>query len=61
MSKVSDQNEAAADRIRSLLKDYSAKLKELDEALRKAKDLVKKANAQNTLNAKTLESLQVRK
>lgn len=61
MSELCDQNEAAADRIGSLLKDFNTKLKELDEALKEARDLVKKANAQNGLNVKTLETLQVRK
>lgn len=61
MSELCDQNEAAADRIGNLLTNYNAKLKELDEALKEARDLVKKANAQNGLNAKTLEMLQVRK
>lgn len=61
MSELCDQNEAAADRIGSLLKDFNTKLTELDEALKEARDLVKKANAQNGLNAKTLEILQVRK
>ncbi|XP_037538133.1 laminin subunit alpha-3 [Nematolebias whitei] len=60
MSELCDQNEAAADKIGSLLKDFNTKLKELDEALKEARDLVKKANAQNGLNAKTLEILQKR-
>lgn len=59
MSKQSDQNEAAAEKIRGLLKDYEAKLKDLDKALKDAVDQVKNANAQNGLNAKTLEELQV--
>lgn len=54
-----DQNEAAAEKIRGLLKDYEAKLKELDKALKEAVDFVKKANAQNGLNAQALADLQV--
>ncbi len=59
VSKQLDQNEAAADKIRGLLKGYEAKLKDLDEALKNASDLVKKANAQNGLSAQAMEDLQV--
>lgn len=59
VSKQCDQNEAAAEKIRGLLKGYEAKLKDLDKALKEAADLVKKANAQNGLNAQTLGDLQV--
>uniref|UniRef100_A0A3Q1AX50 Laminin subunit alpha 3 n=1 Tax=Amphiprion ocellaris TaxID=80972 RepID=A0A3Q1AX50_AMPOC len=45
-------------KIRGLLKDYEAKLKDLDKALKEASDLVKKANAQNGLNSKTMGDLQ---
>uniref|UniRef100_A0A669BW71 Laminin subunit alpha 3 n=1 Tax=Oreochromis niloticus TaxID=8128 RepID=A0A669BW71_ORENI len=57
VSKQCDENEAAADQIRGLLEGYEAKLKELDKALKDAADLVKNANAQNGLNAKTLGDL----
>ncbi|XP_019203496.1 laminin subunit alpha-3 isoform X3 [Oreochromis niloticus] len=60
VSKQCDENEAAADQIRGLLEGYEAKLKELDKALKDAADLVKNANAQNGLNAKTLGDLQKR-
>ncbi|KAM4728827.1 laminin subunit alpha-3-like isoform 2-T2 [Anableps anableps] len=59
-SKQSDQNEAAAEKIRSHLKDYNAKLKDLEKALEEAKNLVKKASTQNTLNTQTLENLEKR-
>uniref|UniRef100_A0A3Q2V7I8 Si:ch211-241e1.3 n=1 Tax=Haplochromis burtoni TaxID=8153 RepID=A0A3Q2V7I8_HAPBU len=59
MNNQCDENEAAADQIRGLLEGYEAKLKELDKALKDAADLVKNANAQNGLNAKTLGDLQV--
>lgn len=59
VSKQCDENEAAADQIQGLLEGYEAKLKELDKALKDAADLVKNANAQNGLNAKTLGDLQV--
>uniref|UniRef100_A0A3B3VJF9 Si:ch211-241e1.3 n=1 Tax=Poecilia latipinna TaxID=48699 RepID=A0A3B3VJF9_9TELE len=58
-SKQSDQNEAAAEKIRSHLKDYNAKLKDLEKALEEARNLVKKANTQNGLNAQTLKNLEV--
>ncbi|XP_026231324.1 laminin subunit alpha-3 isoform X2 [Anabas testudineus] len=60
VSNQLDQNEAAAGKIRGLLKDYEAKLKDLDEALKEAKDLVKKANSQNGLNTQGMEELQKR-
>ncbi|KAM4557143.1 laminin subunit alpha-3-like [Fundulus diaphanus] len=59
-SKQCDQNEAAAEKIRSQMKDYNAKLKELEKALEKARDLVKKANTQNGLNDQTLNILKKR-
>ncbi|XP_027877262.1 laminin subunit alpha-3 isoform X1 [Xiphophorus couchianus] len=59
-SKQSVQNEAAAEKIRSHLKDYNAKLKDLEEALEEARNLVKKANTQNGLNAQTLKNLEKR-
>ncbi|KAM9845354.1 laminin subunit alpha-3-like [Aulostomus maculatus] len=60
VTKQCDQNEAAAGKIRGLLKDYEAKLKDLDDALKEAVNLVKKANAQNGLNAQALGDLQKR-
>lgn len=59
VSKQCDQNEAAAERIRGLLEGFEDKLKDLEEALKNATNLVKKANNQNGLNAQTLENLQV--
>ncbi|XP_067330961.1 laminin subunit alpha-3-like isoform X5 [Channa argus] len=60
VSKQVGLNEAAADKIRGLLKDYEAKLKDLDQALKEAQDLVKKANAQNGLNSQAMGNLQKR-
>nr|XP_046263462.1 laminin subunit alpha-3-like isoform X2 [Scatophagus argus] len=54
VSKQCDDNEAAAERIRGLLNSYEDKLDDLDKALKEATDLVKKANAQNGLNAQAL-------
>lgn len=59
VSKQLDQNEAAAGKIRGLLKNYEAKLKELDKALKDAGNLVKKANSLNGLNAQAMKELQV--
>uniref|UniRef100_A0A3Q3KF12 Uncharacterized protein n=1 Tax=Monopterus albus TaxID=43700 RepID=A0A3Q3KF12_MONAL len=58
VSKQCDQNEAAAEKIRGLLNNYEAKLKDLDKALKEAVDLVKTANAQNGLNTKAMDDLQ---
>ncbi|KAM3604519.1 uncharacterized protein V6R79_012395 [Siganus canaliculatus] len=60
VNKQSDQNEAAADKIRGLLKTYEDKLKDLDAALKEANVLVKKASTQNGLNAQALGPLQKR-
>jgi len=58
-TKQCDKNEAAAEKLRGLLKGYGAKLKDLDKALKQAVDLLKKANAQNGLNAQALRDMQV--
>ncbi|XP_062260014.1 laminin subunit alpha-3-like [Platichthys flesus] len=60
VTKQSDQNEAAAKKLRGQLEGYDAKLKDLDKALKEATDLVKKANAENGLSAKALAELQKR-
>uniref|UniRef100_UPI003AAF9E0D laminin subunit alpha-3-like n=1 Tax=Centroberyx gerrardi TaxID=166262 RepID=UPI003AAF9E0D len=57
VTKQCDQNEAAAEKIRGLLKGYEAKLKDLDEALKEAVDTVKKANSQNGLNAQAVKDM----
>ncbi|XP_078791367.1 laminin subunit alpha-3 isoform X1 [Oryzias latipes] len=60
ISRQSDQNEAAAEKIRSLLKIFNSKLRDLDKALKEATEMVKKANSYNGLSAQTLEDLQKR-
>ncbi|XP_076001162.1 laminin subunit alpha-3-like [Genypterus blacodes] len=57
VSKQCDQNEVAANKIRDHLRDYEAKLKDLDDALKEAVEKVKTANAQNGLNAQALEDM----
>lgn len=59
VSKQYDQNEAAAEKLRGLLKNYEAKVKDLEKALKEAGDLLKKANTQNGLSAQALEDLKV--
>lgn len=59
VSEQFDENNATAEKIRDLLKGYEAKLKDLDQALKEAKDLVKKANKQNGLNAQAMGDMQV--
>ncbi|XP_076852840.1 laminin subunit alpha-3, partial [Brachyhypopomus gauderio] len=56
-TKQYEQNQEAAKKIRGLLKDFEAKLKELEEALKQARDMVQKANSQNSLNSQTLTDL----
>lgn len=53
-TKQLNQNQEAAERIRGHLNDYKKKLKELEEALKEAKDTVQRANTQNTHNAQNL-------
>ncbi|KAL2097308.1 hypothetical protein ACEWY4_006515 [Coilia grayii] len=60
VTKQCDQNKKAAERIEGLLHDYNKKLKDLEEALKQAKDLVGKANTQNGLNIVALEDLMKR-
>ncbi|XP_035644145.2 laminin subunit alpha-3-like isoform X3 [Oncorhynchus keta] len=57
VTKQYDQNEAAAKRVKGLLMDYEAKLKDLEEALKQAGDMVKKANSQNGLNSEALKDI----
>lgn len=59
VSRQYDENKDLAEKIQDLLKDYQAKIKDLDQALIDAKDLVKKANAQNVLNGQALGDLKV--
>ncbi|XP_061694545.1 laminin subunit alpha-3 isoform X3 [Syngnathoides biaculeatus] len=60
MSKQLDQNENSAGRLKEQLNNYDARLKELDKSLKDATELVKKANAQNGLNAQAMPELQNR-
>ncbi|XP_068196189.1 laminin subunit alpha-3-like isoform X2 [Antennarius striatus] len=60
ISKQSDENESAAEKIRGLLKDYETKLNDLDKALKEATDFLRKANAQNTVSSQALGDLQKR-
>lgn len=59
VTKQYDQNKAAEAKLRGLLSDYEAKLKDLDDALTEASVTVKKANKQNGLNAQAMDDLQV--
>ncbi|XP_061878635.1 laminin subunit alpha-3-like isoform X1 [Entelurus aequoreus] len=60
MSKQSDQNEVTAAKMQDQLEDHEARLKDLDKSLKEATDLVKKAKAQNGLNAQAVPDLQKR-
>lgn len=59
VSRQYDENNNTAEKLQDLLKAYEAKLKDLDQALKDAKDLVKKANVLNGLNGQALGDLQV--
>ncbi|KAL0966154.1 hypothetical protein UPYG_G00291590 [Umbra pygmaea] len=52
-----ERNVAAANRTRGLLTDYEAKLKDLDEALKQAEEMVKNAKTQNGLNENDLKDI----
>lgn len=59
VSRQYEENNDTAEKLGDLLKGYEAKLKDLDQALKDAKNLVKKATVQNGLNGQALEDLQV--
>lgn len=59
VSRQYEENNDKAGKLQDLLKGHEAKLKDLDQALKEAKDLVKKANVQNGLNERALGELQV--
>lgn len=59
VSRQYDENNDTAEKLQDLLKAYEAKLKDLDQALKDANDLVKKANVQNGLNGQALGDLKV--
>lgn len=59
VSRQYNENKETAEKLQDLLKVYIAKLKDLDQALKDAKDLVNKANMQNGLNGQALGDLQV--
>ncbi|XP_062386045.1 laminin subunit alpha-3-like isoform X2 [Sardina pilchardus] len=52
-----NQNKDTATRVEGLLKDFEDRLKDLEEALTQAKDLVQKANNQNSLNSQAMQDL----
>lgn len=59
LSRQYQENNHTAEKLQDLLKAYEAKLKDLDQALKDAKDLVKRASVQNGLNGAALGDLQV--
>lgn len=59
VSRQYDENNDMAAKLQDLLKAYEAKVKDLDQALTDAQELVKQANVQNGLNRQALGDLQV--
>lgn len=57
--KQCDENEVASKRVDSLLSNYEAKLKELDDLLKQADNIVKKTNNQNDINTESLKDILV--
>ncbi|XP_051943762.1 laminin subunit alpha-3 isoform X3 [Hippocampus zosterae] len=57
LTKQLGQNEDSAAKLKGQLNTYDGKLKELDKSLKDATDLVKKAHAQNGLNAQAVPEL----
>ncbi|KAK2901448.1 hypothetical protein Q8A67_009563 [Cirrhinus molitorella] len=55
--KQCDDNEAASKRVDSLLSNYEAKMKELEDLLKQAENMVKKADNQNDINAEGLKDI----
>ncbi|XP_077580678.1 laminin subunit alpha-3-like [Stigmatopora nigra] len=60
VSKQLEENENSAGKLKAQLQDYETKLKELDKSLKNATELVKRANAQNGLNAEAIPEMLVR-
>ncbi|XP_050984082.1 laminin subunit alpha-3 [Labeo rohita] len=52
-----DENEAASKRVDGLLSNYAAKMKELEDLLKQAENMVKKADNQNDINAEGLKDI----
>ncbi|KAK9979950.1 hypothetical protein ABG768_013353 [Culter alburnus] len=55
--KQCDENEVASKRVDSLLSNYEAKLKELENLLKQADNMVKKTNNQNDINTESLKDI----
>ncbi|XP_026053378.1 laminin subunit alpha-3-like [Carassius auratus] len=55
--KQCDENEAASRRVDDLLSSYETKLKELEDLLRQADNMVKKTSKQNDINAEGLKDI----
>ncbi|XDV26618.1 hypothetical protein PO909_030274 [Leuciscus waleckii] len=55
--KQCDENEVASKRVDSLLSNYEAKLKELEDLLKQADNMVKKASNQNDINSEGLRDI----
>ncbi|XP_056118519.1 laminin subunit alpha-3 [Rhinichthys klamathensis goyatoka] len=55
--KQCDENEVASKRVDSLLSNYEAKLKELEDLLKQADNTVKKASNQNDINGEGLRDI----
>lgn len=59
ITKQCDENEIASKRVDSLLSNYEAKLKELEDLLKQAGNMVKKASNQNDINTESLQDIMV--
>ncbi|XP_059420163.1 laminin subunit alpha-3-like [Carassius carassius] len=57
MIKQCDENEAASRRVDDLLSSYEAKLKELEDLLKQADNMMKKTSKQNDINAEGLKDI----
>ncbi|KTF81139.1 hypothetical protein cypCar_00033678 [Cyprinus carpio] len=55
--KQCDENEAASKRVDDLLSSYEAKLKELEDLLKQADNIVKRASNQNDINTEGLKDI----
>ncbi|XP_067309522.1 laminin subunit alpha-3 [Pseudorasbora parva] len=58
--KQCDENEVASKRVDSLLSNYDAKLKELEDLLKQAANMVKTASNQNDINSEGLRDIMKR-
>lgn len=60
ITKQCEDNKGASERVERFLNSYETKLKELEDSLKRAVDIVEDASGQNVVNAEHLKDVLVR-